>query len=176
MKILLILLSTVLLLSCGKKEITEAPGLSGDKKDSVQVLPGKDLTKSADNNGKDSAIVKNILLKWEFKTLGTGKYDEPVTQVYLIANGKKHVVQKIEFGFSEITKESYSDHHIPAEALTACRGWWAGAGIDYWVTRDNNELNVFSREIGETSTEDGEPSDYEGKPVKFKTILIEQEK
>lgn len=172
-KLFVIMISSVLVLGCGKKETTSTQPPNETKKDSLQKVEGNDVTKNPEGQKKDSAISKNPVLKWEFKSLGTGKHDEPITQVYVVVNGKKFEIQKIEFGFSDVVKDSYADHHIPDEAIIACRGWWAGAGIDYWVTRNNRELLVFSREIGETSTEDGEPSDYEGKPQHIKSITIE---
>lgn len=173
-RLLSVILVSFVFFSCGKKETTEIPNANNDKKDTVKKTESEVVKKTTESPVKDSAIIKTTSLKWEFKTLGRGKFDEPNTQVYVVVNGKKHEVQKIEFSFSEVVKESYLDHHIPGDALLACRGWWAGAGIDYWLTRSGNELQLFSREIGETTTEDGEPSDYEGKPVKIKTISVEQ--
>lgn len=143
---------------------------------------------SRSRNGNDIQQEKNTLnpeggsqvkrsadipvLAWEFTNVGIGMYDTPITMVYLVVNGVKHEIQKIEFSFSELTRESFADYYIPKEALTACSGWWAGAGIDYWVTlkEEEGKLIITSREKGETVDDAGEPGDFMGEPVTVKTI------
>ncbi|MEO8513407.1 MAG: hypothetical protein ABI543_07605, partial [Ignavibacteria bacterium] len=114
-----------------------------------------------------------VELKWDFRPLKPGKYDEPMTDVYLTVNGKSVFVAKIYYSFSETLQSGYKDYEIPSEALASCRGWWAGAGIDYWVIKKDNELIVYGRDIGETTDENGEPGDFEGKPVKVTAIKLD---
>lgn len=171
-RILVFILSSLFILSCGKKDepVIKPPENKDTTKQIVQENNPPDLSISTDSL---TGVVKTIDTKWEFKKLGEGDYGEPKTQVYLIVNGKKNEIAKIEFGFSEYLRESYKDAKIPSDALTACRGWWAGAGIDYWVIRKDKELIVMGREIGETTDEKGEPGDYIDEPKKIKTIKFE---
>lgn len=149
-------------LSCGSR--TETGTGSGNNKQQEKNTPnpegGIQVKRSADIP----------VLAWEFTNVGIGMYDTPITMVYLVVNGIKHEVQKIEFGFWGLNKESFADYQIPADALTACSGWWAGAGIDYWVTLKEGKLIITSREKGETIDEGGEPGDFMGEPVTVKTI------
>lgn len=167
-----------LLFSCGKKEDPSTEG-----KDTISQNRMQKITKEPDNtsvnpnqNPGDTSAPKNnapVNLKWEFKTLGEGEYGQPITLVSLVFNGNKIEIAKIEFGFNETGKDSYKDFHIPSDAMISCRGWWAGAGIDYWVIRKGNDLVVMAKEIGETSDENGEPGDYEETPKLIKSIKIE---
>ena len=149
------LLVSITIISCGKKESSE--NIPGDKKDTTAQL---NKEKPAD-------------LKWEFNLVGKGNHDEPITDVYLVIKDEKIPIEKIEFAFSEFKKSNYNDYHIPENAIMACRGWWAGAGIDYWVIMNSGRYEVYSREIGETTNESGEPGDYQGKPKMIKTIKAE---
>ena len=167
-KTLIVILLSIAAVSCGKKEnIQITPDV---KKDST--LQTKKETDDKGNIPGSSNTNKNKSpeLKWEFKTLGEGTYGVPITEVYLVVAKSRILIEKKEFGFSEFVKSNYTDYHIPESALIACRGWWAGAGIDYWVIRTDGGYEVYSREIGETVTEGGEPGDFEGKPKKIKTI------
>lgn len=181
MKYIFIILLSITVISCGKKQETvvenkdtinqnRMPPVTKEKPDDKTIEQINPEVKKDSGSGNN---LKPVSMKWEFKRVGTGEYDEPINIVYLVVNDKKTEIAKIEFSFSETNKESYKDLNIPANALTSCRGWWAGAGIDYWVIRNGNELTVMSKEIGETTNENGEPGDYEEKPIKVKSINIE---
>ena len=160
-KIFLILLLSMLVISCGKKESTDTGTKDKSGSDNEQK---SDVSKS--NNSTQPVNPENVApstqpqlnetyqgkteFKWEFVPLKRGKNDEPMTDVNLVVNGKKHFVTKIYYDFSEVEKSQFTDYQIPSNALSACRGWWAGAGIDYWIIKTDNELTVFGRDIGET--------------------------
>lgn len=163
----IVILAGILLVSCGKKE--DPKNTTTEKKDTVTQKtkqPDEKTTPPASDTGK----TKTSGFTWEFKKLGEGSYGAPLTQVNLLISGSTIEVEKTEFGFFEMKKSEYADYHIPAGAITACRGWWAGAGIDYWVIKTSAGYDIFSREVGESNDENGEPSDYMGKPKKIKTI------
>ena len=175
--------------ACGLFSSKNESASNDDRSSTEQVKENKINTNSSQDNSSrekstnnntsagDSTEGKNTRpgkpeVKWDFKSLGTGEYDTPITQVNLLVNGRSHSVIKEYFGFSETSKESYKDFEIPQDAITACRGWWAGAGMDIWVIQQAYDLEVYTREIAETIGEDGEPGDFTGKPVKVKTIKL----
>ncbi len=181
-----LMLIASLTFACGLFSSKNESASNDDKNKTEQV---KD-SKSNDNSSKENSTNKNTAagdstegknirpgkpeVKWDFKSLGRGEYDTPITQVNLFVNGKSHSVIKEYFSFSETSKESYKDFEIPVDAITSCRGWWAGAGMDIWVIQQAYELEVYTREIGETIGEEGEPGDFIGKPVKVKTIKLDE--
>lgn len=175
--------------ACGLFSSKNESASNDDRSSTEQVKENKINTNSSQDNSSrekstnnntsagDSTEGKNTRpgkpeVKWDFKSLGTGQYDTPITQVNVLVNGKSHSVIKEYFGFSETSKETFKDFEIPQDAITACRGWWAGAGMDIWVIQQAYDLEVYTREIAETIGEDGEPGDFTGKPVKVKTIKL----
>lgn len=175
--------------ACGLFSSKNESASNDDRSSTEQVKENKINTNSSQDNSSrekstnnntsagDSTEGKNTRpgkpeVKWDFKSLGTGQYDTPITQVNVLVNGKSHSVIKEYFGFSETSKETFKDFEIPQDAITACRGWWAGAGMDIWVIQQAYELEVYTREIAETIGEEGEPGDFTGKPVKVKTIKL----
>jgi len=175
--------------ACGLFSSKNESASNDDKNKTEQVKDGKSNDNSSkENTGKENSNSKNTaagdssegkntrpgkpVVKWDFKSLGTGQYDTPITQVNLFVNGKSHSIIKEYFGFSETSKESYKDFEVPTDAVIACRGWWAG--MDIWVIQQAYELEVYTREIGETIGEEGEPGDFIGKPVKVKTIKLDE--
>jgi hypothetical protein len=174
-KIFIVLIISLVIISCGKKE---TPDTSTKDKTTTQDTKKETGQNSGTQNTETGSTLGEtkpgkIEMKWDFRPLKRGQYDEPMTDVYLIVNGKSYFVSKIYYSFSETLPSGYKDYEIPSDALASCRGWWAGAGIDYWVTRKDNELIVTGRDIGETSDENGEPGDFTGKPVKVTTIKLD---
>ncbi len=188
-RVSVLMLAASFTFACGLFSPKNETASNDDKSKNEQVTENKSVDNSSkDNSSKEKSANKNSAagdstegkntrpgkpeLKWDFKTLGTGQYDTPITQVNLLVNGKSYSVIKEYFGFSETNKESYKDYEVPQDAIIACRGWWAGAGMDIWVIQQAYDLEVYTREIGETIGEDGEPGDFTGNPVKVKTIRL----
>ncbi len=173
-----ILILSLIIFSCGK---TDKPDTGTKEKTTTQDSKEQTGQNSENQNQETGSTEKKdgetksgkLDLKWDFRPLKPGQYDEPMTDVFLIVNGKSHFVSKIYYSFSETPSSGYKDYEIPSEASLSCRGWWAGAGIDYWLIRKNNELIVMGRDIGETIDENGEPGDFTGKPFKVTTIKPE---
>lgn len=169
---------TAIFFACGKSDKTETT-----EKEKTTTTQDKKQETGSTTQKKDEAgstgVTENTKpgkpeLRWEFKRVGTGEYDTPINDVNIIVNGKKHFIAKEYYSFSEMPVSDYKAYEIPADAIIATRGWWAGTGIDYWVLQKGNEIIVMKREIGETTSEDGEPGDFVGKPEKVISIKLDQ--
>gem|GEM_PF-1708842 len=175
-KVFIVFTISFLIISCGKKEPTDS-GNNKTTQDSKQET-GSITTQKKDETGStgktENTKPGKPEVKWEFKRVGTGEYDTPINDVNIIVNGKKHFIAKEYYSFSEMPVSDYKSYEIPADAIIATRGWWAGMGIDYWAVQQGYEIIVMKREIGETSGEDGEPGDYTGKPEKVTSIKLDQ--
>ncbi len=170
---------TSILIACGKSDKTT----TSEKEKTTTTQDNKQETGSSTTQKKDetgsTGKTENTKpskpeLKWEFKRVGTGEYDTPINDVNIIVNGKKHFIAKEYYSFSEMPATDYKSYEIPKDAIIATRGWWAGAGIDYWAIQQGTEIIVMKREVGETTDEHGEPGDFTGKPEKVISIKLDQ--
>jgi hypothetical protein len=56
------------------------------------------------------------------------------TKIFALINGKRIEIDKLSMA-DDIEVASRQDHKIPAHALAATGGWWAGAGDYIYLTR-----------------------------------------
>ena len=169
---------TSLIISCGKSDKTttsekEKTTTQDSKQETGSITTQKKEETGATGKTENTKPGKPEL-KWEFKRVGTGEYDTPINDVNIIVNGKKHFIAKEYYSFSDMPVSDYKAYEIPADAIIASRGWWAGTGIDYWAVQKGYELIIMKREIGETTSENGEPGDFVGKPEKVLSIKLDQ--
>jgi hypothetical protein len=82
-------------------------------------------------------------IAWEFSSV-EDDLGNPQTTIYIIVNNQKTEVGKGVGNFSEIPKENFADpnYQIPAEALTACTGFWAGLAHHLYIVKKGNMLWV----------------------------------
>lgn len=74
----------------------------------------------------------------------------PHTDVFLRVGGRRVLVMRqAPDEFHIAAKTEYKTIGIPAQALTACTGWWAGAGDSLYVVRRGHSLIVYRREADE---------------------------
>lgn len=169
-----VIIFSLLVISCGKTDKTETGSTDKSKTETKKDSVKTEQTKRTDSNTTGNTKPGKPELKWEITPAGTGKYDTPINDVNLVVNGKRYFIEKEYYNFYETPRTDYKTNDIPADAIISCRGWWAGAGADYWVIQTGSEISVMKRDIGETSNENGEPGDYIGKPVKVSSIKIDQ--
>jgi hypothetical protein len=89
-----------------------------------------------------------VSVSWQFDTRRL-EYDLPDTKVYLVVDGRRIFLLRASSQFSVLERELYSGHDVPATAIAACAGWWAGQGQDLYVTRRGRRLIVFARYLDE---------------------------
>lgn len=172
MKLLISMLFFSFTLSCGEKDLKTEKKSSDNEGSTGKVSEFKD-------SGYKSQKTDNIKtdLKWDFEVLREGEYGEPVTRLSLYVNGKKYVIKdEVRLGFFELPLEELKSLGLEG-AISGCRGWWAGAGEEYWVTKslENKELSVYMRELNEVSDETdekGSPKPYIGQPMLAKIIPL----
>lgn len=88
-------------------------------------------------------------LAWSFDT-HEDRDGIPRGRVFLRVNGSKVLVlPKTDMQYQIVPRSEYHEKKVPAAALTACSGWWAGAGMDLYVVRRGGRLNVFLRDLDE---------------------------
>ena len=73
----------------------------------------------------------------------------PHTKVSLAVGDRRVFLEEVAANFGVLERRDYKSHGVPAAALTACSGWWAGAGEDFYVVRRRGSLVVYSRTLDE---------------------------
>jgi hypothetical protein len=73
----------------------------------------------------------------------------PHTKVSLAVGDRRVFLEEVAAKFAVLERRDYKSHGVPASALTACSGWWAGAGEDLYVVRRRGSLVVYSRTLDE---------------------------
>jgi len=77
--------------------------------------------------------------------------DLPSSTVWLVVNGHSILIKsKVIASFHVLDRKDYSAHGIPKNALSACSGWWAGAGSEYYLVFMTGRLALYCRELDET--------------------------
>ena len=88
-------------------------------------------------------------VSWLFN-IRNDKYGNPRGTVFLIVGGRKVLIlPKAASQYRLLKQTEYESHGVPAIAITACTGWWAGRGEDLYVIRRKKQLQVFIRYLDE---------------------------
>ncbi|MGI4789607.1 MAG: hypothetical protein ACRYFS_12240, partial [Janthinobacterium lividum] len=74
----------------------------------------------------------------------------PCTNVFLRVGGRQVLVMRhVPDEFHATVKADYKDNGVPAQALAACSGWWAGAGDTLYAIRQGRSLVIYRQETEE---------------------------
>ena len=88
-------------------------------------------------------------LHWVFQ-MHRDAQTNPYTDVFLrVGSRKVRIMQQAQEEFEVVPRSSYKDHAVPAHALAACAGWWAGAGDNLYVVRRGRSLVVYRKQLDE---------------------------
>lgn len=97
-----------------------------------------------------STIPAKPAVAWVF-VIKRDKNLTPRSSVFLRVAGKSTLVFQGIDEFRTLARADYKEHHVPADALAACTGWWAGQGDDLYVVRRKQRFEVYRRELDEQS-------------------------
>lgn len=107
--------------------------------------------KTAQPEGPES--VEGISLSYE--NLGEDTLGIPHSVLFLAENGGAIVLDTLTVNLEKIEKERYAEMGIPAEAVDACGGWYAGGGDYFYVVKRNGNAVVYRGYMEEEQTDDG---------------------
>jgi len=158
-----VILSAFIALSCQEKKNNVALQDTGSSMQR-QIKPHPDKPRDTLSYFSQE---ENLRIKWIFALMGEGEYGEPLTEISISVNDQIHKIGTESFAFFVIPESELKSMDLKG-ALTACRGWWAGQGAEYWTLKKNNEIIVMKRYIGE----DLETESITSKPEKVKTIPV----
>ncbi len=78
----------------------------------------------------------------------------PYSIVSMVVDGKKTPIDTIN-SCSPIEKVGYTEKQIPATAIAACGGWYAGAGDYFYVVEQDGKPTVFHGWQSEEQEDEG---------------------
>jgi len=90
------------------------------------------------------------LLEWRFKTKHDAN-DVPTTTVSLrVNNNMEFIIEpKAIASFRVLEPKDFEAHDVPKKALTACAGWFAGGGEEYYAAYDHRRVLIYHRTLDE---------------------------
>lgn len=104
---------------------------------------------TAGSSAYTKAIQGDVEVTWQFD-IQKDNYGNPQGKVFLVADGRKVLIRpKATAEYSVLDRADYQSKDVPAAAITASTGWWAGQGEDMYVIRRKNQLIVFIRYLDE---------------------------
>jgi len=105
----------------------------------------------ADNASTESAVAEQVDLVCE----NQGEVgDVPTAAVYFLAGDSKVKIAAVTV-CEEIESEQYEEFGIPAEALAAVGGWYAGAGDYLYAVQEEEAVTVYQGGQDEMQEEPG---------------------
>lgn len=102
-------------------------------------VPAKDTTQPVTEK---PVVNEPATVRLVCRDRGTDSLGTPHNDVYLLVGGTETKVKSVN-ACAEIVAADYARHEIPAEAVAACGGWWAGAGDYYYVVMKEGKPVVF---------------------------------
>lgn len=88
--------------------------------------------------------------------------DEPTSEIYVKAGDQRIGLDTIPGSANHFAVEEYKEMGIPADALDACGGWWAGGGDYYYLVKTATGVDIYAGWLDEMQEDQG----YHWKKVK----------
>lgn len=78
-----------------------------------------------------------------YKDLGTDSLEIPHNVLLLGENGGAIAIDTVSVNLAKIEPARYAEMGIPADAIDACGGWYAGGGDYFYLVRRDGRAVVF---------------------------------
>jgi hypothetical protein len=116
----------------------------------------QDTSKKVQNQSTSSTEQPQAqVVNHKFDIKSNGDEDMPKSKISVTVNGKKHSITEMYCPAKEIGINEFERMGIPKNAVSACGGWWAGAGEYAYMILSNNTLEVYLGWQDETQTDAG---------------------
>ncbi|OWY26209.1 hypothetical protein C7N43_37505 [Sphingobacteriales bacterium UPWRP_1] len=107
--------------------------------------------KTADTQAPESVAGISLL----YENLGEDTLSIPRSVLLLGENGGATALDTLSVTLEKIEKERYAEMGIPADAIDACGGWFAGGGDYFYVVNRNGNAVVYRGYLEEEQTDEG---------------------
>lgn len=98
---------------------------------------------------------KTPTINFVYTDLGIDSSAIPHTILSVNENGTINQIDTFTVSLSPIEKEKYAEMQIPADAIEACGGWFAGGGDYFYVINQNGRAVVYQGFLEEQQTDEG---------------------
>lgn len=105
------------------------------------------------NTTQGPESVAGISLSYQY--LGENELGIPRSVLFLAENGGATELDTFSVNLAKIEPERYAEMSIPADALDACGGWYAGGGDYFYVVKRKGRAVVYQGYQEETQTDAG---------------------
>jgi hypothetical protein len=133
---------------------------SSETKTTEESEPAKteETTTSAEANTEETTPEEEVAppksVKLSGKFLNEDEFGGSHYQVILTVDGKKEIIDTV-MACDKIPASNFAQYDIPKTALSACGGWWAGAGDYFYAELKDNKVVVYQGWQDEQQTDDG---------------------
>lgn len=104
----------------------------------------------------ESSNVRSVVVECVF--LGVDQWENPRSEVYVVIDGAREKISDCQ-ACETIAKDAYHTFDIPSKALSACGGWWAGAGDYFYALKsEDGSIEVYAGWQDEGQMEDNDTS------------------
>ncbi|MES2555484.1 MAG: hypothetical protein V4604_04995 [Bacteroidota bacterium] len=114
--------------------------------DESETASTEETTESKEINAQETTPAEEIVapksVKLSGKFLSEDEYGGSHYQVILTVDGKKEIIDTV-MACDPIPASNFSQYEIPKTALTACGGWWAGAGDYFYAILKDSKVVVY---------------------------------
>jgi hypothetical protein len=140
------LLILVILFSCKESSVKESVTSSEEPKP-IESKETNKLDKDTLTAGQPEINAKFVI-----NSKDDGGTGNPTSDVSVSLNNKIVFLKGITGYVSDITAAEYKNKEIPKDAISACGGWWAGAGTYFYIVKSKKGIEVFEgwQEEGQT--------------------------
>lgn len=127
-----------LAVACSSETKTEETTTETKMEETTEATESDVTTEEA----TEEEIVAPKSVKLSGKFLSEDDYGGSHYQVILTVDGKKEIIDTV-MACDNIPASNFSQYEIPKTALTACGGWWAGAGDYFYAILKDNKVVVY---------------------------------
>lgn len=112
----------------------------------------KQEAKPKDNGTGLTSDPPSAKVSFRCESTGEDEHGNPHHQVFIVVNEQSVKIADV-MACDEIPKDEYLSREIPANAIAACGGWWAGAG-DYFYALEYKGMIVVMKGWQDEEQED----------------------
>ena len=120
----------------------------------MEETTGTNETTASTEETTTEEVIAPKSVKLSGKFLNEDEFGGSHYQVILTVDGKKEIIDTV-MACDKIPASNFSQYEIPKTALSACGGWWAGAGDYFYAALKDNKVVVYQGWQDEEQKDEG---------------------